>query len=158
MSKKNTTRRLTDAELALVEQYHSLIYRVMQDLHLDADDAATDTYGEAAMGLIHAAQKYLTDESLQKQRFSTMAYRCIRNALMRQRHKTRRQAETVSLDSALPYGGTRYDLVADERCADPAELVERQERTARLRACTGRSCKVYRFPAYAAAAPRKEAA
>ena len=34
MTGKTMTRPLTDAERALVERYHNLIYRVMHDLHL----------------------------------------------------------------------------------------------------------------------------
>ena len=73
MTGKAMTRPLTDAERALVERYHNLIYRVMHDLHLGTE-ADTDLYGEAALGLILAAQRYLTDESLQKYRFTTIAY------------------------------------------------------------------------------------
>ena len=41
MTGKAMTRPLTDAERALVERYHNLIYRVMQDLHLGIE-ADTD--------------------------------------------------------------------------------------------------------------------
>ena len=58
MTGKAMTRPLTDAERALVERYHNLIYRVMHDLHLGTE-ADTDLYGEAALGLILAAQRYL---------------------------------------------------------------------------------------------------
>ena len=118
MNEKTMNRPLSEAERALVERYHSLIYRVIGNLHLGAD-AAADLYGDAALGLVFAAQQYLTEERLQKYRFSDVAYSRIRNALLRQRHKARK-----------------------------APLVLRQHGV--------RSCKVYRFPVYAA--PEKEAA
>lgn len=68
MNEKTMNRPLSEAERALVERYHSLIYRVIGDLHLGAD-AAADLYGDAALGLVFAAQQYLTEERLQKYRF-----------------------------------------------------------------------------------------
>ena len=94
MTGKTITRPLTDAERTLVERYHNLIYRVMHDLHLGTE-ADTDLYGEAALGLILAAQRYLADESLQKYRFTTIAYSRIRNALLRQRLRERKQPQRI---------------------------------------------------------------
>ena len=155
MTGKAMTRPLTDAERALVERYHNLIYRVMHDLHLGTE-ADTDLYGEAALGLILAAQRYLADESLQKYRFTTIAYSRIRNALLRQRRRERRQPQVLSLDAWQADGGTLYDVLPDGRCADPADIVIRRERAALQKGRAVRSCRVYRFPA--CAAPGREAA
>lgn len=155
MNKKTMNRPLSEAERALVERYHSLIYRVIGDLHLGADTAA-DLYGDAALGLVFAAQQYLTEEQLQKYRFSDVAYSRIRNALLRQRHKVRKAPVVLSLDAWQKDGGTLYDVLPDDRNADPAEIVTRKEHKQVLRQHGVRSCKVYRFPVYAA--PRKEAA
>ena len=48
MTGKTMTRPLTDAERALAERYHNLVYRVMHDLHLGTE-ADTDLY----LSLIH---------------------------------------------------------------------------------------------------------
>ena len=155
MTGKTITRPLTDAERTLVERYHNLIYRVMHDLHLGTE-ADTDLYGEAALGLILAAQRYLTDESLQKYRFTTIAYSRIRNALLRQRRRERKQPQVLSLDAWQADGGTLYDVLPDGHCSDPADIVIHQERAFLRKGHAMRSCKVYRFPA--CAAPGKEAA
>ena len=118
-------RPLSEAERALVERYHSLIYRVLGDLHLGAD-AAADLYGDAALGLVFAAQQYLTEERLQKYRFSDVAYSRIRNALMRQRHKARKAPVMLSLDAWQKDGGTLYDVLPDGSNADPAEIRDPQ--------------------------------
>ena len=69
MTADTLTRPLTDSERALAAQYHKLIYRVIEDCHLP-NDAAADAYGEAALGLILAAQRYMQDEKLQQYCFS----------------------------------------------------------------------------------------
>lgn len=155
MNEKTMNRPLSEAERALVERYHSLIYRVIGDLHLGTD-AAADLYGDAALGLVFAAQQYLTEERLQKYRFSDVAYSRIRNALLRQRHKARKAPVVLSLDAWQKDGGTLYDVLPDGRNANPADIVTRREHKQVLRQHGVRSCKVYRFPVYAA--PGKEAA
>ena len=155
MTGKSMTRPLTDAERALVERYHKLIYRVIHDLHLGTE-TDTDLYGEAALGLIYAAQQFLSDEGLQKYRFTTVAYSRIRNALLRQRRRERKKPQLISLDAWQADGGTLYDVLPDERCTDPADIVIRRERAVLQKVRAVRSCKVYRFPV--CAAPGKEAA
>lgn len=103
-------RPLTESECALVAQYHKLIYRVIEDCHLP-NDAAADAYGEAALGLIRAAQRYMQDEKLQKYCFSTIAYSCMRTALLCQRRKIYRQPVVLSLDEKLPNGTTLYEVI-----------------------------------------------
>ena len=145
MTGKSMTRPLTDAERALVERYHNLIYRVMHDLHLGTE-TDTDLYGEAALGLIYAAQQFLSDERLQKYRFTTVAYSRIRNALLRQRRRERKKPQLISLDAWQTDGSTLYDVLPDERCKNPADIVIRRERAVLQKVRAVRSCKVYRFP------------
>lgn len=125
MTAETLKRPLSKAETELVERYHNLIYRVMGDIHMQ-EDAASDLYGEAALALVLAAQRYLTDESLQKYRFTTIAYSRIRNVLLRQRRKQAKQPQILSLDAALADGGTLYDVVPNAGAADPAAVAENQ--------------------------------
>lgn len=110
MTADTLNRPLTESERALVAQYHNLIYRVIEDCHLP-NDAAADAYGEAALGLILAAQRYMQDEKLQKYCFSTIAYRHMRTALLHQRRKIDRQPVVLSLDEELPNGTTLYEVI-----------------------------------------------
>lgn len=103
-------RPLTESERALVAQYHKLIYRVIEDCQLP-NDVAADAYGEAALGLILAAQRYMQDEKLQKYSFSTIAYSRMHTALLRQRRKIYRQPVVLSLDAELPSGTTLYEVI-----------------------------------------------
>ena len=110
MTADTLNRPLTESERALVAQYHNLIYRVIEDCHLP-NDAAADAYGEAALGLILAAQRYMQDEKLQKYCFSTIAYSRMRTALLRQRRQIYRQPVVLSLDAELPSGTTLYEVI-----------------------------------------------
>ena len=103
-------RPLTESECALVAQYHKLIYRVIEDCQLP-NDAAADAYGEAALGLILAAQRYMQDEKLQQYCFSTIAYSRMRAALLRQRRQIYRQPVVLSLDAELPSGTMLYEVI-----------------------------------------------
>ena len=109
MTADTLTRPLTEPERALVAQYHKLIYRVIEDCHLP-NDAAADAYGEAALGLILAAQRYVQSEELQKYCF-TIAYSSMRAALLRQRRQIFHQPVMFSLDAELPSGTTLYEVI-----------------------------------------------
>ncbi len=110
MTADTLNRPLTESECALVAQYHKLIYCVIEDCQLP-NDAAADAYGEAALGLILAAQQYMQDEKLQKYCFSTIAYSRMRSALLRQRRQIFHQPVMLSLDEELPSGTTLYELI-----------------------------------------------
>ena len=118
-------RPLSAAEKQLVEQYHNLIYRVMNDTHLYGD-AASDLYGEAALALILAAQRYLSDDSLQKYCFTTIAYSRIRCALLHEVRKLTKCPQMESLDAELATGGTLYDAVPNQASVDPADIAAAQ--------------------------------
>lgn len=110
MTADTLTRPLTESECALVAQYYKLIYRVIEDCHLP-NDAAADAYGEAALGLILAAQRYMQDEKLQQYCFSTIAYSRMRAALLHQRRRIYHQPVMLSLDAELPSGTTLYEVI-----------------------------------------------
>lgn len=110
MTADTLTRPLTESECALVAQYHKLIYCVIEDCHLP-NDAAADAYGEAALELILAAQRYMQDEKLQQYCFSTIAYSRMRAALLHQRRQIFHQPVMLSLDAELPSGATLYEVI-----------------------------------------------
>ena len=110
MTADTLTRPLTESERALVTQYHKLIYCVIEDCQLP-NDVAADAYGEAALGLILAAQQYMQDEKLQQYCFSTIAYSRMRTALLHQCRKIYRQPVMLSLDAELPSGTTLYEVI-----------------------------------------------
>ena len=144
MTADTLKRPMTESERALAAQYHNLIYRVIADCHLQ-DDAAADVYGEAALGLMLAAQKYVQYEELQKHRFSTIAYSCIRNALLRQRRRIAKRPQILSMDAKMGNGVTLYDVLPDTQYVDPAkQVVDFASRAVRSR-------KIYWAPAKEAA-------
>ena len=110
MTADTLNRPLIESERALVAQYHKLIYCVIEDCQLP-NDAAADAYGEAALGLILAAQRYMQDEKLQKYCFSTIAYSRMRAAVLRQRCQIFRQPVMLSLDAEMPSGTTLYEVI-----------------------------------------------
>ena len=110
MTADTLNRPLIESERALVAQYHNLIYCVIEDCQLP-NDAVADAYGEAALGLILATQRYIQDEKLQQYCFSTIAYSRMRAALLRQRCRIIHQPVMLSLDAELPSGVTLYEVI-----------------------------------------------
>jgi len=74
---------LTDEESEILSHHESLIWQVLNKyLPHSSDSTLDDVYGEAALGLIEAFQKYNPD----KGSFSTIAYFKIRGRLSRHCH------------------------------------------------------------------------
>lgn len=71
------TRPLTQEEQKLCEDHHHIIYDVMKRYRFT--DPGLDVYGEFALALMDAAQKYTSSERLRKLSFSSVAYQLIRN-------------------------------------------------------------------------------
>ncbi len=117
MTGESLSRPLTQAERNLVESYHNLIYRVMHDTKFFIPDPGYDAYGECALALILAAQRYMTDEKLQKLSFSTVAYRTIARALHNGVMAASRRPQIVSLDSCKMNGMYLYDMLIPEEVA-----------------------------------------
>lgn len=99
------TKPLTDAERVLCEENHNIIYDVMR--HYYITDPGLDVYGECAMALMAAAQKYRTTERLQSYAFSTIAYNHIRSVLGRLVHKAKKHP-ALSLDKPCTREGSLY--------------------------------------------------
>lgn len=71
------TRPLTREEQKLCEDHHHIIYEVMRRYRFT--DPGLDVYGEFALALMDAAQKYTSSERLRKFSLSAVAYQQIRN-------------------------------------------------------------------------------
>ena len=114
---RSIKRPLTDEERALVERYHNIIYRVMSDFTLPKDPGC-DIYGECALALIRAAQKYLSKPELQKYSFNTIAYKDIKSAITNNVRSSTGRGDMYSLDYELEDGGTLGSIIAyDDRRA-----------------------------------------
>lgn len=114
MTEKTLTRPMTEAEKQLAQQYHNLIYRVLRDCGAPAADPAYDAYGECALALILAAQRYMENPALQKYRFSTAAYRRMRAALRNGYRAAAARSHPLSLDQTSADGRCLYDLIPAE--------------------------------------------
>lgn len=115
MTAKTLTRPLTNAEKRLVEQHHHLIGRAIRSAGLQVSDPAYDAYGECALALILAAQKYMDNPALQKYRFSTIAWWKMRAALSNGVKSAARHPRVLSLERPDASGRSLYDFI-------PAEL------------------------------------
>lgn len=70
---------MTEQQKALVEENHNLIYAFLQKYHLSVEE----WYDMAAIGLCKAAISFKAE----KASFSTYAYKCMFNAVMREKRK-----------------------------------------------------------------------
>lgn len=71
--------KLTDDQKRLVEENHNLIYSCMRDFGVRPNEY-DDYYGDAAIALCKAVQKYNPSNEL-KCKLSTFCYHCIRSEL-----------------------------------------------------------------------------
>ena len=60
---------LTEAQRRFAAQYHALIYGFLLEKKLEI----REYYDIAAIGYLHAVQRYFTEKSLHRYRFSTIA-------------------------------------------------------------------------------------
>ena len=98
--------RMTDDQRKLVEENHGLIYQFLHDYNLGIED----WYDVAAIGMCKAAIEY--DQS--KAKFSSMAYRCMRNEVFHELYlkrcpKRSPEMEPVSLNDSVCDGS--YELM-----------------------------------------------
>lgn len=91
-------RPLTREEQKLCEDHHHIIYEVMRRYRFT--DPGLDVYGEFALALMDAAQKYTSCERLRNFRFSAVAYQLIRNRVS-SLHLESNNHPMISLDA--PY-------------------------------------------------------
>ena len=113
---------LTDTQKKLVEENHNLIYKVLNDFHLDETNRwfyEDDWYGIAAYGLCKAAYSYQQNK---KTKFSTYAYTCIKNEICLQMRNNKQlrlieQHALCSLDNPKLLEGENslYDFIPDSK-------------------------------------------
>ncbi len=78
---KTLTYPLTDEEKALVERYHNIIWKVINDMRLPYS-VRDDVYDIAALALMKAVREYQTrDELRERASFASVAYNRIRSTL-----------------------------------------------------------------------------
>lgn len=99
------TRPLTSAECALCEKHHDVIEDLMKRYYIR--DPGLDMYGECALALMDAAQKYLTNDKLRKFSFRQIAYQHIRNRIQSLIAISEKHPK-LSLDSICKDGETTY--------------------------------------------------
>lgn len=117
MTGKTLTRPLTNAEKRLVERHHHLIGHVVKNSGFQVFDPAYDAYGECALALVLAAQRYMDNPALQKYKFSTIAWWKMRAALSNGVTSAARHPHALSLDKLDANGRSLYDFI-------PAEIAE----------------------------------
>lgn len=68
---------LTEPQRRFAAQYHALIYGFLLEKKLEI----REYYDIAAIGYLHAVQRYFTEKSLHRYRFSTIAWRSMNSSL-----------------------------------------------------------------------------
>ena len=80
---------LTEPQRRFAAQYHALIYGFLLEKKLEI----REYYDIAAIGYLHAVQRYFTEKSLHRYRFSTIAWRSMNSSLNTfRRQEQRRQS------------------------------------------------------------------
>ncbi len=104
------TYPLTDEEKELVERYHNMIWKVINDMR-PPYSVQDDVYDIAALALMKAARKYHTRDDLRERTsFKTVAYNYIRSALSTE-FRTRSNYNTLSLDYKDDDGKSIYHYI-----------------------------------------------
>ena len=99
---------LTDAQRRFAAQYHTLIYGFLLEKKLEI----WEYYDIAAVGYLHAVQRYFTEKSLHKYRFSTIAWRSMNSSLNTfRRQEQRRQSHEFSYQDAHPPPDDAFDTL-----------------------------------------------
>ena len=84
---------LTEPQRRFAAQYHALIYGFLLERKLDI----REYYDIAAIGYLHAVQRYFTEKSLHRYRFSTIAWLSMNSSLHTFQRQERRAKECWSL-------------------------------------------------------------
>ena len=85
---------LTEPQRRFAAQHHALIYGFLLERKLEI----REYYDIAAIGYLHAVQRYFTEKSLHRYRFSTIAWRSMNSSLHTfQRQERRREFPFISL-------------------------------------------------------------
>ena len=83
---------LTEAQRRFAAQYHALIYGFLLEKKLEI----REYYDIAAIGYLHAVQRYFTEKSLHRYRFSTIAWRSMNSSLNTFRRQEQRRQSHVA--------------------------------------------------------------
>ena len=99
---------LTEAQRRFAAQYHALIYGFLLEKKLEI----REYYDIAAIGYLHAVQRYFTEKSLHRYRFSTIAW-CSMNSSLNtfRRQEQRRQSHEFSYQAAHPPPDDAFDAL-----------------------------------------------
>lgn len=99
---------LTEPQRRFAAQYHALIYGFLLEKKLEI----REYYDIAAIGYLHAVQRYFTEKSLHRYRFSTIAWRSMNSSLHTfRRQEQRRQSHEVSYQAAHPPPDDAFDTL-----------------------------------------------
>ncbi len=99
---------LTEAQRRFAAQYHALIYGFLLEKKLEI----REYYDIAAIGYLHAVQRYFTEKSLHRYRFSTIAWRSMNSSLNTfRRQEQRRQSHEFSYQAAHPPPDDAFDAL-----------------------------------------------
>lgn len=99
---------LTEAQRRFAAQYHALIYGFLLEKKLEI----REYYDIAAIGYLHAVQRYFTEKSLHGYRFSTIAWRSMNSSLNTfRRQEQRRQSHEFSCQAAHPPPDDAFDAL-----------------------------------------------
>ena len=99
---------LTEAQRRFAAQCHAMIYGFLLEKKLDI----WEYYDIAAIGYLHAVQRYFTEKSLHRYRFSTIAWRSMNSSLNTfRRQEQRRQSHEFSYQAAHPPPDDAFDAL-----------------------------------------------
>ena len=91
---------LTDDQRRFAAEHHNLIYSYLKECNADVDEF----YDIAAFGYLRAVKRYLTEPSLLRYRFSTIAWRAMKQNIsaFRKAEERRKEAESRYLSTVRP--------------------------------------------------------
>ena len=99
---------LTEPQRRFAAQHHALIYGFLLERKLEI----REYYDIAAIGYLHAVQRYFTEKSLHRYRFSTIAWRSMNSSLHTfQRQEQRRESCEFSYQAAHPPPDDAFDAL-----------------------------------------------
>lgn len=106
---------LTEAQRRFAAQYHALIYGFLLEKKLEI----REYYDIAAIGYLHAVQRYFTEKSLHRYRFSTIAWRSMNSGLNTfRRQEQRRQSHEFSYQGVRPSAVPGHPLICLQSAPD----------------------------------------
>lgn len=107
---------LSNEQAKLYNEFVKMVARQITNVTMTcADKYSQDSYGYydiAAIGYLHAVQRYFTEKSLHRYRFSTIAWRSMNSSLNTfRRQEQRRQSHEFSYQAAHPPPDDAFDAL-----------------------------------------------